>query len=329
MSTSAVESSTAGTPADYMLRRKLTSRIYLSVVIAIAGAPLTTSVCHAQSQDKPAATFRNIFYGPHDWNVLNFWQAPSDQPTPLAVYIHGGGFRNGSKESIDADMLTALLNAKISVAALNYRLIGHAPLPAAHHDCRRALQFLRSKAPEWGLDKTRVGAFGGSAGAQLCMYLAFHDEMAKPESDDPIERESTRLACVATHGGQTTMDIDWWIKHVPDYKTPHVNFLEGFGAKTQEEFKQMAAQVSALSLITRDDPPIFMSYLMKPDDPVPRDPERSRRWKVHHVVFGIELKKRMDSLGIEADLEYPGATTAYRSPAEFIIAKLNTPGPPK
>jgi hypothetical protein len=132
-------------------------------------------------------------------------------------------------------MLRELLDAKISVAALNYRLIDQAKLPAAHYDCRRALQFLRSKSEEWRLDKTRFGAFGGSAGAQLCMYLAFHDEMAKPDSDDPVERESTRLTCVVTNGGQTTMDVDWWKKHIPGYTAPHRDFLDVFGAKTQSE----------------------------------------------------------------------------------------------
>src|SRR5262245_384556 len=163
-----------------MLRLHLSSRYYLSVMFAIAVAHLATSLCLAESKDKPTATFRNISYGPHERNVLDIWQAQSGEPTPLVVYIHGGGFRNGSKDSIGADMLRALLKANISVAAINYRLIGQAPLPAAHYDCRRALQFLRAKANGWGLDKNRVGAFGGSAGAQLCMYLAFHDEMAKP-----------------------------------------------------------------------------------------------------------------------------------------------------
>jgi hypothetical protein len=301
------------------------SRIYLSVMSVIAVASLATLECLAQDKDKPSATFRNVSYGPHQRNVLDLWQARSDQPTPLAVYIHGGGFRNGSKDSINAKMLQALLEAKISVAALNYRLVDQAPLPAAHYDCRRALQFLRSKSEEWRLDKTRVGAFGGSAGAQLCMYLAFHNDMAKPDSDDPLERESTRLTCVATNGGQTTMDVDWWKKHIPAYTVPHRDFREVFGEKTPAEYQQMVSEISALSLITKDDPPIFMSYIMQPDESVPPNAEQARRWKVHHVVFGIELKKRMDALGIEADLEYPGATTSNQSPAEFFIAKLIKP----
>lgn len=144
--------------------------------------------------------------------MLDFYGAHSPGVTPLVVFVHGGGFRAGSKEQINPGTLRELLAAGISVAAINYRFVQQHPLPAAHHDARRAIQFLRSKAGEWKIDKAKFGAFGGSAGAQLCTYLAFHDDMANPLSYDPIERESTRLAAVATTGGQTTMDLDWWLR---------------------------------------------------------------------------------------------------------------------
>ena len=133
-----------------------------------------------------------------------------DEPTPLAIYIHGGGFRAG-KEKLKANERDQLLKAGISVAAINYRFMSvNTPLPTPHHDARRALQFMRAKAKEWNIDKDRVAAFGGSAGAQICMWLAYTDDMAKSGSKDPIERESTRLICVATSGGQTTNDIEFW-----------------------------------------------------------------------------------------------------------------------
>ena len=131
------------------------------------------------SQMSERATIKNYKYGPHERNVFDFYPAQSDEPTPVAVYIHGGGFRNGSKDRINNKTLKALLDAGISVAAFNYRYVQQAPLPAAHYDCRRALQLLRSKATEWNIDKNRIGAFGGSAGAQICMYLAFHEDMAR------------------------------------------------------------------------------------------------------------------------------------------------------
>jgi acetyl esterase len=302
----------------------------LRQITCLAGASLALSipVVHAQGDSKLQPTFKNSAYGPHERNVLDFWRAESTTPTPLVVYIHGGGFRAGSKESINQRTLRELLDAGISVAAINYRFISNAPLPAAHYDGRRALQFLRSKADEWNLDKARVGAFGGSAGAQICMYLAFHDEMADKNSPDPIERQSTRLSCVATNGGQTTMDVDWWLQHIPGYK-PHRNFNEAFGVSTKEDYLKRVAEVSALSLITKDDPAIFMSYAMAPGDPVPADSQRAEGWKVHHVVFGLKLKEKMDGLGVEANLQYPGARTAYRAISDFLVQKLAANKGPK
>jgi len=267
-------------------------------------------------------THKDVKYGTHERNVLDFYQAKSDKPTPVAVFIHGGGFRGGSKRNLNAGTLKELLDAGISVAAVEYRFVSDKPLPAAHHDSLRALQFIRSEASQWNIDKERIGAFGGSAGAQICMWLAFHDEMAESSSSDPVERESSRLTCVATNGGQTTMDFDWWMRWIPNYDEPHRIRTEVFGDITDEELHKVTRDISALSLITSDDPPIFMSYGMKPDAPVPTDPNKVRGWKVHHVTFGIKLKEKMDELGVEADLKYPGAQTTYRSIADFFITKL-------
>ncbi|MFH1267048.1 MAG: alpha/beta hydrolase [Planctomycetota bacterium] len=315
------------------MTRKMTLLTAVSVAALLTWDALTVAEAGAPARPgprrkfppraaKPPATHRDVKYGPHERNVLDFWQGKSETPTPLVVYIHGGGFRGGSKESLNARTLRQLVDAGISVAAIHYRFVRSKPLPAAHHDSRRALQFLRSKAKEWNLDGSRVGAFGGSAGAQLCMYLAFHDEMADPQSSDPVERESTRLTCVATSGGQTTLDFDLWRKWIPGYDKPHRDLTEIFGEGTDEERRKVVQDISALSLITADDPPIFMSYGMAPDAPVPDDDQRARGWKVHHVMFGIKLKEKMTELGIEADLQYRGAQTKYESNSRFFIAKL-------
>ncbi len=169
----------------------------------VAPALLCWSETAALAQARRAATASaraptraDVSYGPHERNVLDFWQAEASAPAPLVIYIHGGGFRGGDKSSLNAATREQLLEAGISVAALHYRLIGDAPLPAAHHDCRRALQFLRSQAEAWNIDPTRIGAFGGSAGAQLCMYLGFHDDMADPDSEDPLaQRVDTPAVC--------------------------------------------------------------------------------------------------------------------------------------
>lgn len=303
------------------------SRKECILCVLLIGLLLSVPSLQAQNKKKNRnrkmpPTHANVRYGLHERNVLDFWQAESDSPAPLVVYIHGGGFRGGSKGSLNAGVLKQLLDSGISVAAIHYRLLAQAKLPAAHHDSRRALQFLRSKSKVWNIDKNHVGAFGGSAGAQICMWLAFHDEMANPNSDDLVERESSRLTCVATSGGQTTMDFQWWKKWIPGYDRPHRPISDYFGDKSSDELHKVITELSALDLISNDDPPIHMTYGMPPDEPVPANTQRARGWKVHHVMFGVKLKEKMDKLGIEADLNYPGARTTYQSIPQFFKKKL-------
>ncbi|QGJ68815.1 Hypothetical protein PBC10988_4780 [Planctomycetales bacterium 10988] len=299
-------------------------------VIIVCLVVLQSSLALGQQLNKPRPTRANVPYGDHERQVLDFWQAESAEPTPFVLFIHGGGFAAGSKESLKASTLKDLLDAGISVAAVNYRYYQQSPLPAALQDCRRALQFVRSKADGWNLDKTHAGATGGSAGAVASMYLAFHDEMADPTSSDPIARESTRLTCVATTAGQTTLDTHWWATNVPGWPKD-----EGIKQDThayrrwgisEADFTAVVNDSSALSLISKDDPPIWMSYWMRPGDSMPKDLKRATSWRIHHVSFGVALKEKMDSLGIESHLVHPRASRAYDGLIDFLIAKLKPTG---
>src|SRR4051812_11268012 len=92
---------------------------------------------------------------------FDFWQAKSEKPTPVVVMIHGGGWINGDKNSYKAGDVRPFLNAGISAASINYRLIAEAmrqgvepPVKAALYDAARAVQTIRSKAREWNIDPT-------------------------------------------------------------------------------------------------------------------------------------------------------------------------------
>ena len=304
-----------------------------------SGNPSPANVATAGTKRRKAPSFANVKYGEHERHVLDLWLADNAKPTPLAIYIHGGGFKAGSKEKLNPNELSQLLKAGISVAAINYRYVTTAPLPAAHNDAKQALQFIRSKAEQWKIDKDRIAAFGGSAGAQICMWLAFSDDMADPENKNVIERESTRLTCVATKGGQTTNDIEFWrnrigplladkqeleslSKPLGKESDPEKVRIATWGARTLEEANEIAKRHSALSIISPDDPPIFMSYGMSPSDKLPSDPRRVRGWLIHHVILGVALKDKADSLNVEAHLQYPGAEPKYESLVEFFQDKL-------
>ena len=318
----------------------------LEVVVRIATArakkqgSLDSSKKSGSGKEQRPPTHANVKYGEHERNIFDLWLADSPKPTALVIFIHGGGFRAGSKEKLSNDVLNQLLKVGISVASINYRYLTiDTPLPTSHHDARRALQFMRSKAKDWNIDKERVAAMGGSAGAQICMWLAFSDDMAKPKSKDPIDRESTRLTCVATAGGQTWNKIEFWKEMITDLMGSKID-AQGFvrplgslvdpekvrmatwGASSLEEASQIASRHSALSLISKDDPPIFMSYGMDPSAKPPSDRSRLRGWLIHHVNLGIALKEKTDALKLEAHLKYPGAELKYPSQVEFLVDKL-------
>ena len=300
-----------------------TLKTFVAIILVFA----VSTFSYAQT-NTPKPDLTNVSYGEHERNVLDIWFADKNKQTPLAMYIHGGGFSTGSKEKINENELTQLLAAGISVASINYRYKTIVPLPGAHHDAKKALQFIRYQAESWGINKDKIGVWGGSAGAQISMWLGFSDEMANVNSKNPFERESTRVTCVATKGGQTTMESDFWRKHIAKYAPEEVvsfrkNISQNYGVKTVEEADEVAKNISALVLVSKDDPPIFMQYGMRPNAPVPNNASKIRGWIVHHVDFGIALKEKMDSLNIESHLRYPSAKTKYNSLVRFFKDKLN------
>ncbi len=303
------------------MKRSSFITLLVFTILILFQASVSAQQGQRNQEAKLTPTISNYSYGEHVRHVIDFYQADFSSPTPLVLYFHGGGFTRGSKDTINQETLTKLLKAGISVAAVNYRLAGQIPLPAAHYDAQRAIQTLRSIATDWNVDKTQMGAFGGSAGAQLCMWLAYQDNQANPSSSDPISRESTRLAYVAPLNGQITNDFDWWLANLPGYDELHRDKAEIFGTNDKKKIAPIAKKISAINHVSADDPPTYMNYGMAPGDPIPEG-DRATGWKVHHVIFGMTLKEKLDALGVEAHLNYPGADTKYQSPGDFFIAKF-------
>lgn len=280
----------------------------------------------AYDDSVPGATVAGVRYGRHERHVLDFWKAPSDQPTPLVFVIHGGGWKGGSKERIDRFADTAvLLKAGISVVAINYRLMAHTegvepPVKAPLHDAARALQFVRSKADEWNIDKARIGAAGGSAGACSSLWLLYHDDLAEPKSSDPVSRESTRLFCVAVKAPQTTLDPQQMKEWTPNSRYGG----HAFGKKNFSEFLSgrneilpWIAEYSPYALVTSGDPPSALFYTSVPAiGKIQKDP-------THTANFGVKLQERCRELGVKCEVVYPGVEgVMYETPTEYLIDTL-------
>ena len=280
-------------------------------------------ICQAQQQAAtPPITYENVSYGDHSNQIIDFWKADVDGSAPLVIFIHGGGFRGGSHDKVTGTKVQKYLNAGIHHASIEYRLMKHARLPAAHEDAVRALQFIRSKADAWGIDKKRIAGYGGSAGAQLVAYLAWSNDFADPESDDPVARESSRLTAVAPIGGQSSMDLDWWVKNIPGYRRAYHQSRSSNVDLSELERRALIKEMSIINHISSDDPPTFMSYGMNPDDPIPSDPKRARGWSIHHVKFGMVMAEQLDQNGVEVFLKYPQADLPFDNDVAFLIHHL-------
>ena len=87
---------------------------------------------------------------------------------PLVIWVHGGGWEGGSKHDCPAKPLLA---RGYVVASIGYRLSSQAVFPAQIEDCKAAVRWLRAHAGEYGIDPTRIGAWGASAGGHLVALL--------------------------------------------------------------------------------------------------------------------------------------------------------------
>ncbi|REK15787.1 MAG: alpha/beta hydrolase [Planctomycetota bacterium] len=291
---------------------------------------------------RPTPTVADYAYGQdHTRQKFDFWQAESDEPTPLVLLIHGGGWRGGDKSRYGTSAIQPYLDAGISVAAINYRFIEQAmeqdvepPVKGCLHDAARALQTLRSKAKEWNLDPKRVGATGSSAGACTSLWLALHDDLADPKSDDPVARESSRLSCAAVVGAQTSLDpkeLREWIPnsiyggHAFGFAAPGRNRAQEFDLliENREKVLPWIKEYSPIELVSSDDPPIYLDY---PRQKTPPKVGQKESDPTHSAMYGVQLAKRLDGVGVEAIVSYPGhQDSKYGSVEEFLIEKLKTP----
>lgn len=307
----------------------------------VASAAPPAPAAPAVAKPKPPAiepTLANVAYGTHERQVLDFYKAQADGPTPLLFFIHGGGWVAGDKRNPGS--LKPCLDAGISVVSINYRYSWQAQQAGVHppvewplHDAARALQFVRSRATEWNIDKARIGASGGSAGACSSLWLAFHPDLADAKSKDPVARESTRLWCAAVTGAQTSLDPLQLKEWTPNsrYGGHAFGFMDPADLKSRDtRFAEFLAnrdkvlpfirEYSPIEHVTADDPPIYLIYNAAPAiGQEQRDP-------THTANYGVKLQEKMRGLGLECELVYPGAPEVKHAQMhDFLIEKLKAP----
>ena len=138
---------------------------------------LFSSSAFAESSKKPRRGWGAAFRNHKIFRDISYVSDPVSQrqkldlyipkrakkPTPLVVWIHGGGWQAGDKKF---GPFKSLLDKKYAVASINYRLSQEAKFPAQIQDCKSAVVWLKKNAALYNIDPERVGAWGASAGGR-------------------------------------------------------------------------------------------------------------------------------------------------------------------
>lgn len=157
----------------------------LALTFGLSGA------LHAQSPTIADWTYKTVNGAPLQ---LDFYRPGGEGPFPLVIWIHGGGWMNGSK-AVPFSTISGLLDRGMAVASLNYRLTsqeatfgaGNVTFPAQIDDVQDAILFLRANAPLLEIDAARVGTWGTSAGGHLATLAGLKGDANDPRGDTSVQ----------------------------------------------------------------------------------------------------------------------------------------------
>ena len=119
---------------------------------------------------------------------------------PAVLCIHGGGFRGGNRQSYDSTCIKLAQHGYVAFTA-SYRLAPKFQYPAAVHDVKAAVRWIRANAAKYGIDPERIGVTGGSAGGHLAQFLAVTGDVKKFDGTGGNPEQSSKVACVVNYYG--------------------------------------------------------------------------------------------------------------------------------
>lgn len=224
---------------------------------------------------------------------------------PAIICIHGGGWWKGDRLS-HTPLAQHLAARGFVTAAISYRLSGEAPFPAAIHDCKAAVRYLRAHADEFGIDSDHIGAIGLSAGGHLTALLATSAGVPELEGNGGNAQFSSRIQAAIPMGAQTDLLSErvGMVSAEPQRGEIWQRFLGG----SQREQTQQYQLASPLHHLDADDPPCWL-IAGERDDPSTR---------------GIEFREQLLGLQIPTGVTVlPDAPHAFLSRTRWFNPMLD------
>jgi acetyl esterase/lipase len=209
-------------------------------------------------------------YAVHDGVKLvgDLYAPRGSQASPVIVAAHGGGWQLGDRSSYKY-WGPYFAQHGIALFAIEYRLsaAGKPTFPKAVHDLRAAVQFVRGRAADLGIDPQRIAVMGDSAGGHLTSLVALAGDaptFAGAYTDDPHARASTAVKAVVAFYGVYDLGQQW--QH-DIYARPRDSIVEKFLGKSLLEDRRIYFEASPLSYATtRPNAPAFLLIWGTQDD---------------------------------------------------------------
>ena len=171
-------------------------------------------------------------------------------PAPMILFIHGGGWRSGDKG--DYRFYTRhFAEQGYVVASIGYRLSKEAKYPAAVHDVKCAVRYVRAHAEELNIDPERIGVIGGSAGGHLAMMIGYSSDVHRLEGDGGWPDTSSHVKCVVNIYGPVDFTTEYGRSH---------DLTTSFIGKTYEEAEYLYQEVSPYFHLDETDPPTMILH---------------------------------------------------------------------
>ena len=172
------------------------------------------------------------------------------------IWIHGGGWQSGDKSNYQPARVLQQRHPEFAIASINYRLSQQAPWPAQLIDCKRAVIWLRDHAAQYGLDPSRFGVWGSSAGGHLASVTGYSNEWSGFTQAD---NERAKIGAVADYYGPTDFIA---LVQTPGYEG-HASASSAESRLVGGPVLTMVEQVRSANPITyvsKDDPPCFIVH---------------------------------------------------------------------
>lgn len=246
-----------------MKEKTLAALIFLMLIPQTVLAQQPKSVPAVRPQ-VPAGTrvFPDLPYvaNGHELQKLDLYLPERGENLPLIIWIHGGAWRGGNKEDLQASNILSYLAEGYAVASVNYRLSQHARFPAQIQDCKGAVRYLRVNAKKFDLDPSRFGVWGPSAGGHLVALLATSGDIVEFETGENLTTSSRVQAAVDFFGPTDFLQMDshrlptGMVHDVPD--SPEANLVGG----PIHENKAAVAKANPIAYVTEDDPPFLIVH---------------------------------------------------------------------